>query len=196
MKEKDFKLLHQINEDKINENNLKKELDYSTEQLTNFTEEEIVDFTQYNERVTQLDPMYTSLAPRGRDVILRLMVKDFTVKNDDVLIESKMDFIPVKSGANSSIVYMQVPSPYAFTRKAVVISVPNEHFDIKPGDTVVLREKLQIGFKNQDQGEVSVQGAFVHPDYEDNYTHVPEDPNDPHFGYVIVDESLINIKIN
>lgn len=191
-RKKEFKLLDQINADV---DNTFKGKELTNDIVSDFTPTEIEKYNTYNEKVTELDELYTSLKPLQREVILRLIVKDFSKKRDDILIYSKNDIIPVKSGVNDGILYMEVPSPYPFTRKAIVVSVPNENFYVQPGDTVALREKLQIGFKNQDQGYVSVQGGFVHPDYEDDYDNVPEDPEDQHFGYVMVNENLINLKL-
>jgi hypothetical protein len=192
-KKNQFNLLDQINLDQSKEVKVK-ELN-SAELVTDFSEEEIKDYTAYNEKVTELDPVYSSLTPLHKNVILRLIVKDFNKKRDDVLVYSKNDVIPVQSGVNKEIIYMSVPSPYPFTKKAVVVSV-NKFCELVPGDLVSLKEKLQIGFKSQDQGYVSVQGGFVHPDNEEDYDNMPEDSKDQHFGYVMLSEDAINLKLN
>jgi hypothetical protein len=190
-KKKQYRLIDQINEDQIRE---KESKDLNIDQtVPEFTQEEIDKFTAYNEKVTEIDPLYGALKPLHRQVLLRLLVKDFNRKSDDVLSRSKVEKIPIASGVNDNIIYSDVPNPYPFTKKAVVVACANDYF--KPGELVGLQDKLTIKFGSQDSGIITVSGAFIHPDYEEDYDNMPEDPEDQHYGYVIVSQDFINVKL-
>jgi len=162
------------------------------ERVEQFTEKEVEDFGKYNERIAQLDPQYSELRPRNRKVLLRVFTKDFSNQMDGVLVHSKTDFLPIKSGVNAGIIYDDFPNPYPFTRKAVVIAT--EVGDLEQGDIVSMVGKPVVGIGKQDNCFVQVQNAFIHPDYEENYNEYPQDSNDEHYGYILVDEQLIDIK--
>lgn len=191
-KKKNYSLLDQMNSEPVRPET--KEL--SSEDIQDFTQEEINAFINYNEKVIgELDELYTSLRPRKSDVILRLYIKDFT-DNDDVLSHSKVDLLPVASGQGEHIVYGEFPNPYPFSKKAVVVATSDRATDLDVGDVVSLADLLQVRIGSKDSGIITVQGAFVHPDYQDNYDNMPQDPNDRHYGYVIVDEMNIQLILN
>jgi hypothetical protein len=178
-----------LNLDKSNKKQTKVLQNNAIEQ---FTEKEIKNFKEYNDNILTLDPLYSTLKPRNRNVIVRVFTRDFEKNTKGVLLHSKTEFLPIRSGVNDQIIYDEFPNPYPFTRKAVIVA--SEVMGLDKGSVVSLTGKPTVGIGKQDSGFVQVQGAFIHPDEEENYNDYPQDPKDPNYGYLFINESQIQLN--
>lgn len=158
--------------------------------LEQFTKKEVKEFIDYNESITTLDEKYSTLSFRNRMVLVRMFIKDFTQKSDS-LHYSKMEYLKIASGIDDSVIYDEFPNPFPFTRKAVVVS--SNIKDLSPGKIVALHEKPTVVLQKQDQGYPVIRGGFIHPSDEDDYMTPPQDPKDPNYGYVLINEQNIQL---
>lgn len=151
---------------------------------------------EYNTKINEIDKLYSSLNPRF-DVLVRVYVNPMEVK-DGVLMPNT---VPVKAPTNSNVGYigaMETSHPYS--KKAVVIAVPEEIKDLKVGDTVVLSEtpvKAQAVGKG-DNAYILIPNRFIHPDEANKYPveqPIPVDPTDRNYGYLLVKPFDIKIKL-
>jgi hypothetical protein len=178
-----------IQSDKQKKNKVSKVLQNNT--LEQFTPDEIKNFKEYNNNITTLDPYYSSLKPRNRKVLVRVYAKDFEKNSDNVLVYSKTEFLPIVSGVNQSIIYDDFPNPYPLTRKAIIVA--SEVMGLDVGSIVSLSRKPTVGIGKQDSGYVQVQDSFVHPEKEENYNECPQDASDPNYGYLLINETQIEL---
>lgn len=146
----------------------------------------------YNKRVNQLDELYTSLQPLS-DVIVRVFLIEPTITESGLIIPHK-EIVPISTN-NGVGTWAEAESPFPYSKKAVVIAVPKDHPNLSPGDIVMLSgnpiEAKTHGTSNN--AYFRIKNEFFHPD--SNFTQTPQDPNDRHYGYLLVSNYDIKVKI-
>lgn len=152
----------------------------------------------YNEKITEISDKYASLKFR-HDILVRVFVRPMQKSENGLMIPNKA---PIKAPTNSgygSIGHMD--NPYPYESKAVIISLP-ERFkdsDLKVGQIVGLTNNpiKAVPMGRGDNVMVQIANAFVHPDdrgkYTDGITGVPEDPEDPNYGYLTLTDFDIQV---
>lgn len=187
---KQYSIQNQINEDLIPEGNQAEQY----EDINFFTEEEIKNFTNYNDNLATLDPLYTQVQPLNRQLLVRVYLKDFN--SNGTLATSKEEVLKVMTDSQHEAVYGLLPNPLPFSKKAIVVAALNSEYDqVKQGDIVVLKEKPVIGVSKGKQGHFNIPKAFVHPDHDTFDMGFPLDPNNQHYGYLLIYEQDISVKL-
>ena len=158
--------------------------------LDQFTQKEVDEFTKYNADIAKLDPTYSELTFRNRRVLVRVFTRDFG-SDKGALHYSKVEYLKIASGIDQSVIYDEFANPYPFTRKAIIVS--SNISDLQPGMIVTLNNKPTVVVQKQDQGFPLIVGGFVHPTYEDDYITPPQNPLDPNYGYVLTNEQEIEL---
>ncbi len=145
---------------------------------------------EYNEKITELNPLYSSLVPRHK-VLVRIFAKELTITPDGlVLPNTQRVSIPTKAGYGT---IGEVENPYPYSRKAVVVAVPEYVKDLTPGMLVQLGEDQTRGMAiGAGAGAViTIPNCFTHHSFTEN--EPPIDPMNPHYGYLLVDSRFIEM---
>jgi hypothetical protein len=148
----------------------------------------------YNNRLNIIDPHYAALKPRGYQVLVR--VKCFEAEQEKGgLIRPPRTIvqIPTQSG-HGSIGSME--SPFPFSPLGVVVAVGNHVTDLKPRMIVSLSPKVVVArvTGSGDNADMSMPFAFVHPNMD--VKEMPTDPDNKHYGYLLVDASDIPLIVH
>lgn len=157
-----------------------------------FTEEFDQKLISYNDRIKDLDSDYKAFRPYD-NILLRLYVKPLE-RNESGLVVPHYEqvIIPTKSGQGAAAV---VASPYPFSRKAVIVAVPDVEWmqaRFNVGDTVLLSQK-QVVARSTGYGEeaqIDVPNKFFLPDFYDRLG-MPIDPENKSYGYILVNPTAI-----
>lgn len=161
------------------------------EQITEdilYSDEQNEKLISYNENIKNLDELYSNLIPRF-DVLVRIYVNPMEVSESGVL---KPNTVPVSAPTNAGVHYIgSMDNPYPYSSKAIVISVPSEVTDLKPGDIVGLADTpvKGIALGKGDQAVVTIPNKYVHPDEAKKYpieNPLPSDPSDRNYGYLLI----------
>jgi hypothetical protein len=162
-----------------------------------FNEEENQKLVEYNKKVTEIDPLYSKLTPRF-DLLVRVFVNPLEEK-DGILIPNT---IAVRSQTKAGPGFAGIiENRFPYSRKAVVISVPDEITDLKSGDIIYLSETpVQAKALGTGNNAVTIiPNKFVHPDEAYKYSAVqpiPVDPTDPNYGYLLVKPYDAKVKLS
>lgn len=161
------------------------------EQITEdilYSDEQNEKLISYNENIKNLDELYSNLIPRF-DVLVRIYVNPMEVSESGVL---KPNTVPVSAPTNAGVHYIgSMDNPYPYSSKAIVISVPSEVTDLKPGDIVGLADTpvKGVALGKGDQAVVTIPNKYVHPDEAKKYpieNPLPSDPSDRNYGYLLI----------
>lgn len=153
-----------------------------------YTDEQNEKLVSYNENIRNLDELYSNLIPRF-DVLVRVFVNPMEVSESGVL---KPNTVPVSAPTNAGIHYIgSMDNPYPYSSKAVVVAVPTEVTDLKPGDIVGLADTpvKGVALGKGDQAVVTIPNKYVHPDEAKKYpieNPLPTDPSDKNYGYLLI----------
>ena len=169
-----------------------KSKDYSDEGIFKYDEELVNKLKDYNKGITTIDKTYSSLTPRFR-VLVRAYVKDI---NEEELNMGGVMPIPVPSNSGKGNIGF-TESPWPFTNKVIVVATP-EGSDLKEGDILIYDKEVVVGIQGQGQNVMlKVNNAFVHPDHKNDYmSGYPIDPEDVNYGYLLVNDFDLTVKIN
>lgn len=149
----------------------------------------------YNEKVAELDPKYSSLKFRNQ-ILVRVFVRPMVKDDNGVLLPNRA---PVYAQTQSGLgVIGEMENPYPYENKAVLVCVPDKpgYEDLKQGEIVYLKDNpvRAISVGKGDRAEIRIPNSFIHPDDRSKYmTAAAEDPSDPNYGYVKVDNYEIEI---
>lgn len=157
-------------------------------------EESISQRKAYNEKITELDPKYSTLQPNA-GFILRcfIMTGDEGMNDSSSLIigTEGLPKIPVKT-RNGQAVWREVVDKFAYRGKAVIVAVPSVESDYKPGDIVQINAPRTACPLPESDFQL-VEQAYLHPDSK--HINAPTDVTDEDFGYVLVSRSQIILRL-
>lgn len=146
---------------------------------------------EYNEKVLDLDPYYTSLKMR-RDILVRVFVRPMQRSDNGVLIPNKAQIkIPTNAGVGA-IGYTD--NRYPYESKAVIVALPEGIKDLKVGMIVGLTNAPVMAIPAGRGNDVILQipKAFIHPEQRGRYVEevigTPEDASDPNYGYLAISD--------
>ncbi len=148
----------------------------------------------YNEAITNINPVYASLKPI-RQVLLRVFTTPAKIDDNGIFVPNT---IYVKRVTESGFGYAgETENPFPYSKKAIVVAVPETlKQSLSVGDIVLLSDD-QVSAVVAGKGtnaEIIVKNAFVRNDI---YTkkQIPSDPENEHYGYILVDYSNIQFKL-
>lgn len=157
-------------------------------------EESIAQRKTYNEKVTELNPKYSTLQPNA-GFILRCFILngDEGMSDSSSLIIGKEGFpkIPVKT-RNGQAIWQEVVDKYAYRGKAVIVAVPSVETDYKPGDIVQVNTPRTACPLPESDFQI-VENAYLHPDSK--HINAPSDVTDEDFGYILISRSQIILRL-
>lgn len=148
------------------------------------------DLITYNSNITTLDPLYSTLVPRGK-VLVRVFTKELTVTSEGLVLPN-MQRVPMPTKAGFGTLG-EVDNPYVYDTKAIVVAVPEYVKDLTPGMLIQMGESPTQGVPlGAGEGAmIVIPNAFTHYTYKE--TSPPVDPKDPHYGYLLVDSRFIEM---
>jgi len=157
-----------------------------------FNEDMDASIKQYNKNILELDPEYTKLKPMQK-VLVRVFLKELR-KTEDGLYLPNTEFVRLKTHAGVGYVG-EVESPFPYSQKAVVVSVPDSVTTIKSGDIVYLSNKpiQAVPDGSGNEARITIPNAFIHPELGDDLS---TNPNDRLYGYLQVNYFEIDFKLN
>lgn len=157
-----------------------------------FSDSEIHAFKTYNSKIEELDDLYANLKPLNRRILVRVFVKDFSDTSSG--LASTRDVIRIKTNTSFDALMGEVDNPFPFTKKAVIVSTYDSEFTpVNVGDIISLRNSPVVLMSKGNSGLLNVEGSFVHLEYDNYLTGFPIDPLDRHYGYILIDESQIDV---
>lgn len=136
----------------------------------------------YNNRITELDPDYAAFKPY-RNMIVRMFLIAPKV-NESGIIESTGDRQVFAQGSQGTWIDPQKTS-YPFSRKAIVVAVPEDNKTFSPGDIILLDRHMVVTERPSKDMPELVKFAFTLPEWPD--FHQPTDVKDKHYGYLCID---------
>lgn len=163
-----------------------------------FSDEQNEKLKKYNENIADFNELYTSIKPRF-NVLVRAFVQPMEEGENGVLKPNTVEVaLPTKAGVGD---VGTMTNPYPFIPKAVVVAVPEEVKDIKPGDVVTLSQRQVVGrpMGRGNNAMVIIPNSFVHPNELHKYppeSPVPYDPSDYNYGYMEIKPYDINFVLN
>lgn len=140
------------------------------------------DIKEYNSIVTTLDKDYAEFTPFN-GVIVRAFHKEMLVDENTGLVISAPKTVIPDMGVQGAPVEM-IESPWAFSRKAVVVSVPEDFKAYKAGDIVQLSHDAVLVTKMR-QDDFRVIHSFTLWEHQD--FQPPTSKKDKHYGYFLID---------
>jgi hypothetical protein len=138
----------------------------------------------YNATITNFHEAYKSFVP-FRDVLVRVYLKPTTRSESGILLPN-IDYLPIKTNNNVGTL-IEVPNPYPYTRKAVIVNVPEGTTHVATGDSVLLGRNMvasELVGKGK-EATVRIPACFIHPEVSETTTP-PLDPENPNYGYCLI----------
>lgn len=136
----------------------------------------------YNDNISVLDEDYKSVTP-VHFAIVRAYHIEATKTKSGLIIAPK---IPMKEMTQNGIGIRQtIDSPWAFSRKCVVVAVPEHVNHIKSGDVVEINRRCVLAEKPSVDAPAHLAHGFTLSDWYD--FEAPTDIANKHFGYLAVD---------
>ena len=153
-----------------------------------FTDEFDEKLKAYNERIKDIHPDYGAFKPYDK-ILVRLYTRPLERNSSGLVIPHYEPVqIPTRSNVGNAMV---VPSPYPFTRKAVIVALPEvdyikNRFNI--GDTLILAQKQVVArsIGSGDDAAIDIPNKFFLPDFYDR-AGMPIDPEDKNYGYILIE---------
>lgn len=155
-----------------------------------YTEEYMEQVQKYNQNLTTLDPLYSSVKPL-HEILVRFYLHEPTKVGELVMPFKEFVPVPTNSGVGKS---MELETDFPFADKAVVVSAPESN-PLKPGDVIkTSRKATQLVMLGQGaNASIKIEQSFVHPD---SMMHLPtSDISNPHYGYALIQYHLIQAKL-
>lgn len=155
-----------------------------------YTEDYHKQIIAYNESLTTLDPLYSSIKPL-HEILVRFYLHEPQVKGSLVLPFKQTIPIATKSGQAT---YTDVESDFPFRLKAVVVSAPESN-SLKAGDVILLsRKAIQMYVVGTGaNAAINVEQGFIHPDSHLN--EIPTDVTNQHYGYALIPYHEVKAKL-
>lgn len=171
-----------MNYQKTDAPELEREQDISIKEIDSSANDLLI---AYNENIFNLNPEYTELKPI-RKVLLRVFTLPAKTDDNGILIANTLY---VKKLTDSGFGYAgEIENPFPYSKKAVVIAVPEVlKSSLNVGEIVLLSDD-QVNAVTAGSGnnaEVIIKNAFVRPDVYLK-RQIPTEPSNAHYGYVLV----------
>jgi len=150
---------------------------------------------EYNKNVLKLDDEYLNLTPRSK-ILVRVFLNELEKTEGGVLIPNReMVQAPTANGVG---VVGEIESPFPYSRKAVVVSIPHFVTDLSPGDIVLLSKRPveAIALGKGDNASIRIPYGFTHPDLYKKEGGIPTDPKDRNYGYLTVPTQELEFTLN
>lgn len=152
---------------------------------------------EYNERILTLDPLYSSLKPIQK-VLVRCFSKEVTRTESGIIIPPDEIQIPVPTKSGQGYVET-VKSPWAFSTRAIIVAVPTKYGEsetnpIQAGKQVQLAGNVLIPRKNGQEMIFHMPSSFTHWSYQSE--KIPENMDDPHYGYFLINSLDIDVILD
>lgn len=182
-----------LNEHRKKDGNIKnQQIDLASNSIKDelMTQEQLQAVFNYNESVTELDTLYTSVRPLNK-VLVRVFLLEPSKTENGLLIPHKQVLpVPTNSGVGS---LMEMESPYPYSNKAVIVSAP-QMVSVKPGNIVQL-ESAPVRISGVGHNaSIVVPYGYMHPDA--NSVIISTDPANRHYGYLLVPSHEIMVVLN
>jgi hypothetical protein len=182
-----------LNEHRKKDGNIKnQQIDLASNSIKDelMTQEQLQAVFKYNESVTELDTLYTSVRPLNK-VLVRVFLLEPSKTENGLLIPHKQVLpVPTNSGVGS---LMEMESPYPYSNKAVIVSAP-QMVSVKPGNIVQL-ESAPVRISGVGHNaSIVVPYGYMHPDA--NSVIISTDPANRHYGYLLVPSHEIMVVLN
>ena len=138
---------------------------------------------EYNKNIMTLDSDYSSLKPTKK-LVVRAFMKELVRTEKGTLIPN---YIPVSKPTTSGIGSSGVVEAPPYTRKVVVVAVPEHYQGVKQGDILYLSEDTIKAFAkgNGNEATIHVKDAFIHP--ESNLSNIPDSISHKDYGYLLIE---------
>lgn len=145
------------------------------------TEAERITREVYNKGIRNIPVEYSEFVPY-RKVIVRCYVLEYIEKNG-ILVKPEI-MVPMKT-PNGYTVERMVNSPYPYSRRAVVVSVPENFTSFNAGDEVLLDKHVVLANKENKNADFHLPHGFT----TDSWPQIepPTNMKDEHYGYLIVE---------
>lgn len=136
---------------------------------------------EYNKKIKNHLPEYANFVPL-RKVLVRCYVMEYYDRNG-IMIKPVIE-VPVKT-QNGMAIKEMTDSPYPFSRKAVVVSVPQGFTLFNPGDEVLVDKHCIMATKVNENAPFHLPKGFT----MDTWSEIepPTAMSNPHYGYMILE---------
>lgn len=159
-------------------------------------QEELLNSLTYNTIINKIPKEYQQFQPLNSYLIRFFRrVPELKYGNLYIPVINRDDIAKVKinSFTGQVITGKQVKSDFRFSKKAIVIAVPDYEKQIQPGDIVAVVPP-EVGQEVTDFGSfLAYTGWFVHPD--SNIFDPVQDVRNPHFGFALYSKNYILGKL-
>jgi len=146
------------------------------------------DVKWYNENIVDFNEEYIRFVPQ-RGVIVRCFLAEGKWTELGVYLKPNIT-VPVKT-ANGMTFKEYQDSPYPYSPKAVVVSVPRNYSTYKPGDIVILDRYVVQATKVNIEAPFHLPAGFTMPSWAE--MEPPTDTKDPHYGYLLIENPIKHI---
>lgn len=148
---------------------------------------------EYNEKITELDPLYTVLSPVSK-ILVRCKVL-VPYRSDGGLIMKPSVMVPIRTG--NEIGWLDAKeSPWPYSREAIIVALPEGYKErgvYKVGQIVQLTDGPVRArpTKGGEDAEIILPSGYAHPLWKD--AMFPQKVTDRHYGYILVNPSEIEM---
>lgn len=147
------------------------------------SQEDLQSIYEYNRNVTTLDEDYANIVPTSKILVRVFLHEPHTTEHG--LLEPYRQLIPIQTNAGVGTL-MEIESPFPYTNKAIVVSVPAGYTSIKPGNLVQLESNpiKPIATGNGANARIHIPLSYMHPTAPT--LEIPQNCKDKHYGYLLI----------
>lgn len=157
------------------------------------TQEELLQIAAYNKAIMTLDEDYKSIVPMSKVLVRVFLLEPHVTENGLLEPHKQVIPIPTQSGVGS---LMEIESPFPYANKAVVVAIPQlPMYAVQPGDIVQLESnpvKPLVSGRGAN-ATIHIPASYMHPSAPS--LNIPQDPNNKHYGYLLIPFHEISTKI-
>lgn len=178
-------------QEETNPLDLQKKVEVSSIKEESYSKEQNERILNYNRTLGTIDPKYATVQPL-QDILVRVFLIEPEVTESGFIVPHK-EILPVPTNLGVGQ-YAEAESPFPYSKKAVVVSVPSDFTKLKQGDIVYLSgnpvEAKIIG--SASNAYFKVKNEFF---MSDTIKNTPLDITSPHYGYLMVSPYDIKAKL-
>lgn len=153
------------------------------------------DAKEYNAKVSEIDPLYGNLKPI-RKILVRCFHKEPQRTEGGLILPVDEMEVKVPTQTGQGIIGV-VKSPWAFSKRAVVVAVPDyskpELAKLRVGNVIQLNTGVLKAVKGSKDMSFDLPNSFTHHTW--GKVTPPESKKSPHYGYFLVPEHEIDMII-